>query len=53
MPTSIEVIELACLSIIQALKAGEFSREELEFLLRFFKEIVKMIERKMGIKVYE
>lgn len=39
-----DIIENACRQIMAALKKGSFSKSELEFLLRFFQEIVKSTE---------
>lgn len=38
-------IENACRRIMMTLKKGSFSKSELEFLLKFFQEIVKSTEK--------
>lgn len=40
-----EIVENACKQIMVGLKEGTFTRYELEFLLKFFRQIVKSTEK--------
>jgi hypothetical protein len=40
-----EIIENACRQIMVALKEGRFTKDDLEFLLKFFQRIVKSTEK--------
>jgi hypothetical protein len=56
VPTSkktMEIIEQNCLKILQSLREGKFSRYDLEFLLKFFKEIVGVTERMLDTPLEE
>ncbi|GAG83591.1 unnamed protein product [marine sediment metagenome] len=40
-----EIIESACGQIITAMKEGQFTKNELKFLLRLFQKIVESTEK--------
>ncbi len=40
-----EVIESACGQIMVALKEGKFTKAELEFLLKFFEQVVEATKK--------
>jgi len=42
---SAEIIENACRQIMVAMKEGQFTKRDLEFLLNFFQQIVKSTEK--------
>ncbi len=42
-----EIIEQACGRIMMALKEATFTREDLEFLVKFFREIADVSEKKL------
>lgn len=46
--TSTELIADAINRIIAALREGEFTKDDLQFLLRFFRELIEVTERKLG-----
>jgi len=43
-----EIIEKSCLAIMKELKQGKFTRQELEFLERFFQAIVDTTKQKLS-----
>lgn len=42
---AVKIIESACRQIIVALKEGQFTKNDLEFLLKLFQQIVKSTEK--------
>lgn len=51
-----EIIESACRQIMTSLKEGKFTKKEIEFLLKFFQNIViiteKLLERiNLNVKI--
>lgn len=45
--TGREIIEDACRQIMEALKSGTFTKEDLEFLIRFFEELARISREKL------
>lgn len=46
--TGKEIIVDCCGRIMDVLQLGIFTREDLEFLLKFFRELIEITERKLN-----
>ena len=45
---AVDIIEKSCLTILNELKRGQFTRPELELLQRLFQEIVNVTKKKLS-----